>query len=385
MARSAAVTRRVVYLGHTARLSGAEIGLLRLLQAADAIDAHVLLAEDGPLVEALVAAGATVDVVPMAERARGLKRSELHPGREQTRAAMDVARYIDVVRRRLRDLRPDLVHTNSLKAGVYGSLAARAAGVPSIWHLHDRLATDYLPSRVVRPLRLMASTVPTGLVVPSRTTLATVGARFRPGLHVGVIPLPIPIPDQPVEISDVVSTVGIVGRLTPWKGQHVFLEGFARAFPEGPVKARVIGNAMFGETQYEAQLHDQAAQLGIADRVDFVGFRSDIDAELRQLDVLVHASVLADPLTTVVLEGMAAGLPTVSTNDGGHAEHVTDGVDGLLYPPGDVDGLARALRRLDASTELRQQLAAASRHRAEEFSPQAAVANMLSFYDEVLR
>ena len=177
----------------------------------------------------------------------------------------------------------------------------------------------------------------------------------------------------------------MVGRLTPWKGQHVFLEGFARAFPDGSVRARVIGNAMFGETDYEHKLHALAEHLGIAERVDFVGFRADVDAELRQLDVLVHASVLPDPLTTVVLEGMAAGLPVVSPDAGGHAEHVRSDVDGLLYPPGNVEALAHALRRMTASRELRAKLGAAGRETARDFSPEVVVARMLEFYEEVLR
>ena len=118
---------RVTHLDHMARLSGAEIALVRLLRAAD------------------------------------------------------VARYIQRLGRRLRELGPDLVHTTSLKASVYGTIAARAVRLPLLWHLHDRLAADYLPPAVVPPMRLFAATAPSALVAPSRFTLRIVGSRFRRG------------------------------------------------------------------------------------------------------------------------------------------------------------------------------------------------------------
>lgn len=373
----------MIYIGHVARYSGMEIGLVRFIAATDEVDATVILAEDGPLVQLLEEAGARVEILPMAEHARGLKKEEVRPGRAQAAAALEVARYVGRLRARLRQLRPDLVHTHSLKAGVYGGLAARLAGVPVIWHLQDRLAADYLPKAAVPPMRFLASTLPSALVVPSRHTLATVGRRFRPGLRTAIIPFPVPLPAEACEVRDRVEEVGMVGRLAPWKGQHVFLDAFARAFPENSVRARIVGSAIFGEKFYEEELRAQAEALGIEDRVDFVGFKPDVDAELRRLDVLVHASVTADPLATVVLEGMAAGLPVVSAQDGGHAEHIQDGREGLLFPPGDADALADALRRAANDRELRVAMSEAGRRKARDFAPDAVVERMLALYRDV--
>jgi glycosyltransferase involved in cell wall biosynthesis len=233
-------------------------------------------------------------------------------------------------------------------------------------------------------MRMLARTLPSALVVPSSSTLATVGSRFRPGLRRAIIPLPVPIPARPCELRDRVERVGIVGRLTPWKGQHVFLRGFARAFPEPDVRAVVIGSATFGEDAYERELRALAERLRIADRVEFTGFVDDVEAELQRLDVLVHASVTADPLATVVLEGMAAGLPVVSTDDGGHAEHVENGREGLLYAPGDVEALASALEHAAADPELRARLGAAGREKARQFESEAIVERMLGLYGELV-
>lgn len=372
---------RVTYLDHVGRVSGAEIALVRLIEAVGPeLEATVILAENGELVERLDAAGATVEVLPLAEEVRGMSRSQIRPGLRQAHGAAEVARYTGRLRRRLRDLRPDLVHTTSLKASVYGMVAARAAGLPVLWHLHDRLARDYLPSAVVPPMRLLAATAPSALVAPSRFTLETVGRRFRRGMVVAALPNAVPYPERAVEVRDEVETVTMIGRLTWWKGQHVFLEAFARAFPDRPVRARLVGAATFGEADYERKLRERANRLGIANRVDFVGFVPDVSGEHERADLLVHASVLADPLSTVVLEGMAAGVPVVATDTGGHVEYLRDGREGLLHRPGDIHGLAQVLRRASEDAELRRRVAAGARERARELTPAAVAERWMSLY-----
>ena len=372
---------RVTYLDHVGRVSGAEIALVRLIEAVGPeLEATVILAENGELVERLGAAGARVEVLPLAEQVRGMSRGEIRPGLRQAQGAAEVARYTSRLRRRLRELRPDLVHTTSLKASVYGMVAARAAGLPVLWHLHDRLARDYLPAAAVPPMRLLAATAPSALVAPSRFTLERVGRRFRRGMIVAALPNAVPYPERAVEVRDEVETVTMIGRLTSWKGQHIFLEAFARAFPDRPVRARLVGAATFGEADYERGLRERVNRLGIADRVDFVGFVPDVAPELERADLLVHASVLADPLNTVVLEGMAAGVPVVATDTGGHVEYLRDGREGLLHRPGDIHGLADALRRASEDAELRRRVAAGARERAQELTPAAVAERWLSLY-----
>jgi glycosyltransferase involved in cell wall biosynthesis len=376
---------RVIYVTHTARRSGAEIALVRFLAATrERISATVILAEDGDLVPALRDAGAEPVVLPMAEDARGLKRDEVGLGRRQASAAAHVARYAARLARELRARRPDLVHTNSLKAGPYGSAAARLAGVPVVWHLHDHLSREYLPARAVAPMRLLAATLPNALLTVSHSARRAVG-RVRPGLKTDVIPFPVPIPAEPVTLRDRVELIGMVGRLAPWKGQHVFLDAFAQAFPDSPVRARVVGGPMFGETDYEQRLHARAAALGIADRVDFTGHREDVQAELRQVDVLVHSSITSDPQPQAVIEGMGAGLPVVAARAGGITEYLHDGVGGVLHRPGDAGDLARAMRQAAGPLDARQAMAAAGRAAVRQFTPEVLVDRMLDFYERVRR
>jgi glycosyltransferase involved in cell wall biosynthesis len=177
---------------------------------------------------------------------------------------------------------------------------------------------------------------------------------------------------------------GIVGRLAPWKGQHIFLEAFARAFPSGDERAVIIGSAMFGEDGYGQALVDRVATLGLDGRVDFRGFRDDVVTELAQLDILVHASTIPEPFGQVVVEGMAAGLAVIAADAGGPREIVDDGVNGVLSPPGDVGTLARLLQDLASDPQRRRRLGDAGRRRAADFSPERVAAQVMTVYREVL-
>lgn len=373
---------RVAYLGHSAALSGAELGLVELIRALTDVEAHVLLAEDGPLVDRLRASGAAVELVPLGDRPRRLRRAAVRPGLALAPAAVASAGYSVRLAQRLRALHPDLVHANTLKALLYGGPAARLAGTPLVWHVHDRVADDYLPPLAARLVRAVAPHVARGVIANSETTLAALGL---PQLRAAVVHEPVeqPAPDRPAAPREAF-TVTMVGRLAPWKGQDVFLRAFARAFPAGPERAVIVGSALFGEHAYASSLERLIGQLGLAGRVELRGFRDDVAAELAQTDALVHASVIAEPFGRVVVEGMAAGLPVVAANAGGPTEIVTDGADGLLVQPGDVDELAAALARLAAEPGLRDRLGAAARVRARAFSPAAAASQTARFYRDVL-
>jgi glycosyltransferase involved in cell wall biosynthesis len=295
--------------------------------------------------------------------------------------------------RRFRRLRPDVVHTNSLKASVLGGIAARVVRVPCVWHVRDHVDADALPRPAVSFIRALARRVPTAIVANSESTLTSLRLPDAGGPLRVVIP--DPVPDEffldrgtgPPANDDVVAhaepVIGMVGRISPWKGQHVFLDAFARAFPTGGARAHVVGDALFGEEDYRDSLHEQAVRLGIADRVSFRGFRADVRAELDALDVLVHASVQAEPFGQVVVEGMAAGLAVVATDAGGPAEIVTAGRDGMLVPPDDTDALATALRALVDDPARRAELGRRARLTAERYRTDAIVPRFTALYDDI--
>lgn len=377
---------RVAYVDHCAQRSGAELALARLLPALE-VDAHVLLAEGGPLGDDLRARGVTVEVRPMGAAGRELRRHEVAARSFPLASSVSAAAYAASLARRLRGLRPELVHTNSLKAALYGGVAGRLAGIPVVWHLRDRITTEHLPPAAVVLVRAAGRVLPSAVIANSAATLATLG-----GVAGTVVPSPVEPGMGAATLGrrregDSEFRVGMVGRLARWKGQHVFLSGFARAFPDGEERAVVVGAPLFGadDEAYAGELHEQVRRLGLAGRVDFRGHQDDIASVYGDLDVLVHASTAPEPFGLVVAEGMAAGLAVVAADAGGPAEVITPGVDGLLYPPGDVAALATHLETLRDDAKLRERLGDGGRHRARAFTPERVGAQVGDVYERVLR
>jgi glycosyltransferase involved in cell wall biosynthesis len=376
---------KVVYLDHVARMSGGEVALARLIGALPEVDAHVILAEDGPLRPVLERTGATVEVLPLDPRTRDARRSQVGAA-GSLRLALSTLRYTLKIARRLRQLEPDLVHTNSLKSGYYGALAAQLARKPVVWHLRDRIADDYLPRPAVWLTRFAVRTLPDLVICNSAETFRTA--------HIGESSAAVvasPVVHDPYEPSiggrarRAHPVVGILGRLSPWKGQDVFLHAFATIARTRPyLTARVIGSAMFGEDDYAESLHRLAAELGIEQQVTFVGFTAEVERELAQLDILVHASTTPEPFGQVIVEGMAAGLAVVASAAGGPLEIITHDVDGLLVPAGDAGALAAALARLVEDEDLRRRLGSAGMERARDFSPERIGNAVLEIYRGLL-
>ena len=149
----------------------------------------------------------------------------------------------------------------------------------AVWHIRDRVATDYLPDPAVWLVRLLARVLPTGVIANSHETMSTLPERW----HSSVLYNPI-FPDAVDPASATAAairglTIGMIGRLTPWKGQDVFLDAFAEAFKGGDVRARIIGSALFGEDAYADSLMRGRAPR-YPDQVEFRGFREDVFAEL---------------------------------------------------------------------------------------------------------
>lgn len=393
--------KTILYLDHTAEMSGGEVALFNLVTALDLtrFTPVVVLASGGPLVGKLLDAGVESHVLPLDPSVVGARKDGL--GASSLLRLVQAARlagYVLRLARWARARRVDLIHTNSLKADVYGGLAGRLAGIPVLWHVRDHVNGEYLPPPVAAAFRALARWLPTAVVVISESTRRCL--QSRPGQPVKVVhdgcalhwfdvpalPERLPPASQAAPVAPASPVVALVGRVAAWKGQHVFLRAAALVPGRRPeVRFRIVGSAMFGEEEYERNLHALAADLGIEGRVEFLGFRDDVPALLAETDIVVHASTLGEPFGQVVIEGMAAGRPVVATDGGALPEIVTDGETGLLVPPGDADALARALMTLLDDPARARALGAAGRARVRErFTIARTRDRIQTLYDQIL-
>lgn len=373
---------RIAFLTHSGADSGAEQSIVTYLSRwpADQPPPVIVLGEHGPIEERAQRLGVDHHVLPLGRAAAATRREERRVGRVLG-AAAGLLRHAATMRRMLSDRSVDVVVAMGFKSLIYGWLAGRRARTTVVWSLHDRVHRDYFPWFMVPVLRYLAPRLVDGLMVNSRSTLSTV----RPGRTPVVVATPGIALDPRAfhEPADEVRRVVMIGRLSPWKGQDLFLRAFARSFGDSSAEAYVVGDALFGEDDYAAGLRVLAAELGIADRVHFTGHVSDPWELLVEADLLVHCSRIPEPFGQVVVQGMWARCAVVAAKPGGPEEVVTDGVDGLLVPAGDEDSLAATLDRLRDDATLRRRLAARGRLTAAAYDVDLTAPRLAAWLTDV--
>jgi glycosyltransferase involved in cell wall biosynthesis len=370
------VPARVLYLHHVGELSGAEGSLRLLLRHLDRARAEPLFAgpRRGAFPAALAADG--VPTLPLAfvplRRIGGVLRT--------------VARLARLVRVH----HIDLVHANGPQTNVPAALAGRLLGVPVIWHARNLLAAGMWD--VDRALAPLATRIVCNANAIRRRfagsrgwerSLTIVNAVDTREFHPGLPRAPF---RRELGVPDTTPLIGIVGRIGLGKGHEHFVDAAVRLLRGGlDAHFAIVGDPLFDEDAWRADaLRRCVKDAGCEDRIRFVGYRRDVPAVMRGLDVLVLASD-AEPCGRVLFEAMACGTAIVATDSGGTPEIVRDGREGLLVAPRDPAALARAVGTLVADASLRARLGTAGVARvAAEFTIERYVAATLAVYDEAL-
>jgi glycosyltransferase involved in cell wall biosynthesis len=290
----------------------------------------------------------------------------------------------------------DLVHTHTSKAGLLGRVAARLAGVPRLVHTaHGHVFYGYYGpalSRLFVLLERWASRFTHRLIA---LTSAEAADQLRFGVapaekfavvHSGVdfAPFHQPGPDRPamraaLGLDPAGLVIGTLGRLTPIKGQADLVLAFAQVRKE--VEAAWL--LLVGDGEEREALQRLARRLGVGKRVVFAGWREEVPAVLRAMDIFAFPS-LNEGMGKALVEAMYAGLPVVATRVGGVPELIGEGAAGLLVPPGQPGPLAAALLELAGDEERRRRLGAAAARKAGEYSVESMIEKLAALYWAVL-
>lgn len=402
--------RRIAYLNPSGRFGGAERSLLELMtglrMSRPAWDLSLVVVSDGPLADRARALGIAVNVLPFPsalarfgeisalKQARGLGR--LAVARDLMSAAIGAVSYISQLRRLLRELRPDIVHSNGLKMHLLSAWARPAASV-LVWHLHDYIVPRPLSLRLLRYHQRACDLVLTASrSVHVDATQAGITARRVEVLYnavdteaftpVGAVADIDRLAGLPPATPDTVR-IGLVGTLARWKGHDVFLRALASLAPSLPVRGYVVGDAVYDTdgSQYTlGELAALAAAEGLAEKIGFTGFVDDLPEVIRALDVVVHASVEPEPFGLAVAEAMACGKAVVVSNTGGVSEIIDPEVTALGVAPRDAGAMAQAISVLVSDREQRARLGAAARPAVQRFSRDALVQRLLPLYDDAV-
>jgi glycosyltransferase involved in cell wall biosynthesis len=159
---------------------------------------------------------------------------------------------------------------------------------------------------------------------------------------------------------------------------HVFIAAMARLHAVRPeARAVIVGAPHETEPQYASELLAQASALGLDDVMTFAGFQTNISEWMQAMDVFVHASD-REPFGIVLIEAMALGKPVIAGSEGGPAEIITDGENGLLVPYGNGESLAHAILRYLDDGAFAARVGAAARIRAAVFDDRTYAANVIA-------
>jgi glycosyltransferase involved in cell wall biosynthesis len=291
----------------------------------------------------------------------------------------------------LRTERLDVVHFHAGRLGALypAILASRSARVPArLLTVHNAILLRPAPQRFfeARVLETLDRIVAVSAAVKNDLVeKKNVAPEKVAVIANGVDASEFDTPDSPADIRSELGitadalVVGAVARLHHDKGLDLLLRAVAELKPRWPA-LRVI---IVGAGAEEQSLRQLAAAERVADVVHFIGYRADARRLMRAVDIMVVPS-RREGQPFALIEAMAARKPVVAANVGGIPEAVTDGVTGLLFPPGDVAALADATERLLDDANVRAAMGDAARERVErDFSEAAMVRKTTALYEEL--
>jgi glycosyltransferase involved in cell wall biosynthesis len=294
--------------------------------------------------------------------------------------------------------RADVVHFNTARGAIMAGLGAHLAGVDVVLHVRGTPAIGRLQWTVAQALSAR-------LILVARALERCVAPSVRPRARVVYNGVEARADVAPEVARAHAATAGVppswldgsqplflaLSSLVPFKGLHHLIRAVRELADRGVEGRFVLAGTGLGDA-YETWLRALPEQLGVADRVAFIGFVDDVHPLLQACDALVLPSVEREELEIAgrvarvhgneglprsVLDAMAAGRPAVASDIAGVREQIDDGIDGLVVPPGDPSALADAIERLVRDRSLRVAAGAAGREKvAQRFTVAGAAAGL---------
>lgn len=360
---------KILYLITRAIRAGAQNHVLDLASAMQP-DFEVALAtgEEGYLPNACADRNIPAYVLPHLKR--------------QVNPLADVRGLLEICRL-MRQFQPDLIHAHTSKAGFLGRLAGRLLRVPSVYTNHGghfgKPGVSFFWRFIGSPCERLASKWCQRFI-----TVCDEGERLARSCRIAdpskIVTIYNGIKDHPERANLTPGhppLITMVARFFEPKDHNLLVRAFASLRP-GP-RLRLVGSGPL-----QAGAERLARELGVCDRVDFLGDRDDVPSLLASSDLFVLATNF-EMLPISILEAMRAGLPVVASDVGGIGELVTHGETGLLVPPGSVSALKEALSSLTDDFDFRALLGRAARDRfCEKFLFTRQVERTRALYQEVL-
>lgn len=345
---------RILFVSHSAGLYGAERSLLELVKSLKnrGMECLVTVPRPGELLYALRQAGIPVAIVPYSwwvDRPRDFWKWS---GRWLL-SLVALPRLVKLLAR----YRPDIVYTNTLAVWV-GAVAAWIVKVPHIWHIHEFVEEDHgMIFHLGKTLSLRLVDRLSAKVIANSGAVARKWGKYIDERKVEVLYYSIEIPcqgklDQTLSwqsVNNWTLTCALVGRLAEGKGQTDAIQAIGELVKEGfPVGLIIIGD---GEKSYKRHIQRLIREQNLETYVKLLGYVSEPFNLMRTVDVVLMCS-RNEAFGRVTVEAMKLGKPVIGAASGGTVELIRDGVNGLLYSPGNYQELAEKIRLLASRPDM---------------------------------
>ena len=295
--------------------------------------------------------------------------------------------------RKLREIKPDLVHLNNGYIHNHEwMLACRLSGIPII--VHDRGTRPPTSRQSKLFSRLLDATISVSDAflnnVLSENLKPKHACRVYNGLDTSMLD-EFKSPEDRRRLREELGVgenevlIGTVGNIDYFKGQIVFVKAMHEVLDRHDnIKSIIIGKTALLAEEYEEDLRRYIADNDLSDRIVLLGFRKDVPILLNAMDIFVHASIGPEAFGRVILEAMAMAKPIIGTDGGGTPEQVIDHVTGLLVPMNDIPAMAEALDELVSDMDAARQMGANALMRLEEnFTIAKMVEGVEEIYDMI--
>lgn len=367
---------KILFLDQSGNLGGAELCLLDIAKTYRH-NSSVMLLSDGPFRQLLEKHQIKVEIA-------GQQAIQLRKGSTLLQGIGAIGQVWPRILQVAEAARGyDLIYANTPKALVIGAIASILAQRPLVYHLHDIVSRDHFSRFNIQLLVGLANSRAIQVIAnseASRSAFVAAGGRsdrvsvVYNGFDPAIYEIDSSVRQQHRQNwgwPESHFVVGHFSRLSPWKGQHVLLEALCHCPQE--VVAVFVGDALFGEDAYRSMLMEKVAELGLGDRVKFLGFQAQVPELMRACDMVAHTSTAPEPFGRVIVEAMLSGTPVVAAAAGGALELVEADRTGWLTKPGDVQELVQAIQSCYGQVHLAQNLSQAAQVQAADRFQQSRI------------
>ena len=381
--------KRILYLHAGAEMYGADKVLLELIKGLDSkeFEAHVILPNDGVLVEALRQVGAQVSVLdyPILRRKYFNPKGIADYIRSYNFYAKQIALYA-------REHNIDMVHNNTA-AVLEGIYLKRKLKLPLIWHVHEIIVK---PKAISDFINMLMGRYADKIVTVSQAVANHIKqSPFIKDSQVEVIyngvdnavyyPMDASSIREKFDIAQDALVIGMIGRVNAIKGQNDFIEAVEPLLEKNEKAVAFLAGGVFpGEEWRLEELDKRIASSSVVSQIHRIDYYDKTSELYNMFDIFVLPSIKPDSLPTVVLEAMACSKPVVGYNNGGIAEMVVDDKSGCLVKPNRPQELSNAISLLLDSSEKREKFGRVGYQRQRElFSLESYIKNFSEFYDNL--